>query len=625
MTTERITQELEISLNQKRYRLSQPVQPFLASEFPQKLVTGDYTKDSSDIVSTQTWSDWRGGVGVEVMQLGKDEDRSWMSDCDTRFRGHLLLPPLATDTSLTGTPYRLNSFGGFIYAALSTNVKRYDGAWSANLNALANAPRDTLVAKVNGTNWFIIAEGASIYYTTDGTTWYRDTQITPSYLAFWDDQLWAINSGGTFQSTESLSTTPTNNVWRARNTLPTGGTWVQVLFTGPDAGGKEVLYGLTQRGLYLYDDSTGRWTKRLDFPQVAVDFLQLRIAYAQWQEKIYIGSAGLAVYEYSPQNNVVRGIGLRSADGGIPSAYRGRISELVPTFDDLVAVVNGQPYGGQGTVMAWDGIAWRLLYSGAVNDQLYIGHASAEVGSANRIYFGNNSPTGVFYIALPIDRVNPKQVTGYTFQSGNKVHYTPWFDAGWENIDKLALRCTVGTVDVTANETIAVAYALEGSTTFTTLGTINSAGITRTTYRFPNATTPSGTIFRRIQFRLTLVRGGTNTLSPDVTYLSLEYIKRPTASYGWSVSLDLNSSYLGRTPLEQQADIRNAIQNRVLMDFSFRDDTSNDRNYWVLVKSPQGIEQTGHNEKGSWLLQLIAIQERTAAWDAVYWNQFNWN
>ena len=614
MSPARVVDRLEISLNGKYYRLMEPVRPFLASEFPQKLVTGDYTKDSSDIVSTQSWSDARGGVGVEVMDITKDADRSWMSDLDTRFRGHLLLPPLATDTALTSsTPYRLNSMGGFIYLATSNNVKRYNGSWSANLNTLDAAPRDTLVVNLGGTNWFIIATGTSIYYTTNGTTWYNDTQQTPSYLAFWDGQLWAIQSNGITKTTDTLSTTPSNNVWQTRDRLPIAGTWVQGLFSGPDADNKQALYGLTQRGLWIYDDDTARWVPTgLQFPAVAVDFLQLRIAYAVWQELIYIGGAGLSVYEYHPRDARFINVGLRTADGGIPSAYRGRISELVPTFDDLVAVVNGQPYGGKTTVMAWDTRAWRLLYSGAVNGKAYIGHASSEV-STNRIYWGDFDTATVYYIDLPIDRVNPKQVTGYTYQSGSLIHYDPWFDGGWENIDKLALRVVVGTLGITATETVEVAYALNGSSSFTVLGTINIDGTERTTYKLPNSTAPNGVVFRRIQFRRTLVRGGTNTTSPDSTFVSLEYMKRPVVIYGWDVVLDMRKAGKAGTPLEQEAAIRTVMESGTLVEFTFRDDATNTRNYYVVVKTPHGQEQTGNREEGQMALQLIGLHQTETA------------
>ena len=41
------------------------------------------------------------------------------------------------------------------------------------------------------------------------------------------------------------------------------------------------------------------------------------------------------------------------------------------------------------------------------------------------------------------------------------------------------------------------------------------------------------------------------------------------------------------------------------MEVTFRDDTSNERNYYVDVSAVEGLEFTGHNEAGTTRLLLV--------------------
>ncbi|XUX01203.1 MAG: hypothetical protein TUN42_04235 [Dehalogenimonas sp.] len=73
--------------------------PTLTSVFPGKVVIGDYTKDSENEASSWIIDDQRGGIGVEEMDEGTDSQRCWWSTADLRYKGHLVLPPLASSIS----------------------------------------------------------------------------------------------------------------------------------------------------------------------------------------------------------------------------------------------------------------------------------------------------------------------------------------------------------------------------------------------------------------------------------------------------------------------------------------------------------------------------------------------
>ena len=89
----------EISINKLLYKTTGDVQVALASQKPGKLTIGDYTDASNPLASEKSYSDWQGGILVEVGDPAKDQDRAFFGDAQLRFNGHLLLPRLATLTN----------------------------------------------------------------------------------------------------------------------------------------------------------------------------------------------------------------------------------------------------------------------------------------------------------------------------------------------------------------------------------------------------------------------------------------------------------------------------------------------------------------------------------------------
>ena len=48
-----------------------------------------------------------------------------------------------------------------------------------------------------------------------------------------------------------------------------------------------------------------------------------------------------------------------------------------------------------------------------------------------------------------------------------------------------------------------------------------------------------------------------------------------------------------------RSDILSAIQSNTLLEFTYRDDTSTNRNYYVDIVNAQGLEYTAYDERGS--------------------------
>jgi hypothetical protein len=130
------------------------------------------------------------------------------------------------------------------------------------------------------------------------------------------------------------------------------------------------------------------------------------------------------------------------------------------------------------------------------------------------------------------------------------------------------------------------------------MGTITSNGIT--TYTFGSSV---GTTFRSIQFKITLA---TNTVSasPDLISLTLEFRKKLNTKFGWSVHIDMNKAYKGSTSKSMRSNILSAIESNTLLEFTYRDDSSTNRNYYVDITNAQGLEETAYDERGTTQLLL---------------------
>ena len=72
----KVVKKNEIYLNGNYYPITRPVQTGLASIYPAKVQIGDTTRDSQARASVISWSDFRGGIGVERMEGATDVDRS---------------------------------------------------------------------------------------------------------------------------------------------------------------------------------------------------------------------------------------------------------------------------------------------------------------------------------------------------------------------------------------------------------------------------------------------------------------------------------------------------------------------------------------------------------------------
>jgi hypothetical protein len=124
-----------------------------------------------------------------------------------------------------------------------------------------------------------------------------------------------------------------------------------------------------------------------------------------------------------------------------------------------------------------------------------------------------------------------------SFHDGPLAFRTGWIDGGFREISGALYRLYCDGYNITASETVQIGYRLDNNeaAAFTSLGTFTAAG---QSLNFPGGGT--GLQFRTVQFEITLDRGATATLSPELLALVLLYDKRPDFRSTWVFRIDVN-------------------------------------------------------------------------------------
>ena len=656
----------EIYLNETYFPIERPVQSVLASIYPSKVVIGDTSRDSQLRSSIIAWSDWRGGIGIDRME-GGEVNRAWWSDCQLRYKNHLVLGNYAnaTDTHAHGLAKAgagtgiavINEFKDKIYAVWNGSISEspkifvYNNAsdywWDGRTQDQAIGVHgsdsfgvpDQVTDSLNYTdrsniNYLVLAHydsnGSGYSYATvpsyDGTNpaaWTNNAKDT-KYVAEWDNKLWGISHAG--QLWHALA--PGSETDDALLPLPEG--YVTGLFVARDSRGEPILYAATKQGLWAHDAMHAKFVKtEMEFPFHP----HAGKGTTRWRDSIYFPS-GLGLYKYiNGSNNAVLTVVGPDRDDGLPSDNRGTIMLAEGTHNELLVGVDSTtnptvtsadsvPYQwnmhhfgspvidnatGYSSILGYNELGWEAKWvastAGRKIDAMHVSNAYSDVNENYRLWWGFDDT--VYYMKLPVDIINPSKVTEFEYKSSGN-HETPWFNAGQSEIEKLALQLKVEVQDSSSTETVVVQYATDYAESYTSMGTINSNGIT--TYTFGSNL---GTAFRSIKFKLTLART-TNTStanylkkSPDVVSMTLIWRKKLEAKWGHQVGVSLNRDYKGKTPKQLRAKLIEAIESSTLVEFTFRDDDSTNRNYYVDVTSATGLESTGYDERGSSTIMLV--------------------
>ena len=533
----KVVEANEVYLNGVYYPLTAPVQSALASIYPGKVVIGDTSKDSQTRTSIVAWSDWRGGIGVDRMESAGDVNRAWWSDCQLRYKNHLVLGNLANQTDTIGHGLAtagdgtgivaINEFKDKIYAVWNgsagqspkmyvyNNTENYwwdgreedqaIGVSGSDSFGVPDQVTDSLNFRNSTNNYLVLAHydanGSGYSYATvpsyDGSNnanWANDATDT-KYLAAWDDRLWGISYTGQLWYSVALGA----EVNDAKLPLPDG--YVTSLFVARDAGGEPILYAGTKKGLWAHDAANARFIKtEVEFPFHP----HAGKGAERWRDSIYFPS-GLGLYRYiNGQNAAVLTVAGPDRDDGLPEGNRGTIMLTEGTHNELLVGVNAftapnitssdsipyqwrgagpsghgspviDPDTGSSSILGYDEKGWEAKWVGTTAGRpIDSMHVSNAYSDVNENYrLWFGYNDYVYYQKLPVDIINPSRVTEFEYAESG-VHETPWFNAGQSEVDKLALKLKVEAQDLSTTETVRVEYATDYSETYDVF--TNSAG-----------------------------------------------------------------------------------------------------------------------------------------------------
>ena len=630
-TRQRVIRASEVSIDGQFYKVTRPVQTQLFSQFAGKVVIGDTTADSRQRLSVIRWDSAQGGIGKKDHKGATDTARLWYGTSHLRVDGHRTLPDRVTTTAASGvsgviTVDAIQELAGTIYAAYALSIRAYtfnSDSWGSNLHTLAAAVSDSLSGRLGGTVYMVFFYGTGYVYTTDGST-FTASIVDVEYGTIWDDRLWGIDSTGQLRWAPNPTGTWTNDAQ-----LPLPSDYVQDLFVGRDAAGNFILYASTKVGLFAHDAGNNQFVEtEMDLPfqdEAGRDTDRFRgntyIPAGLGIYKYAIGGAGAVITTHGPDK-----------DQGLPSDRRGTIVGLHKTQNDLVAMVdsttssaenlNTWPSAGMSShlspamdvntgrslVLGWNELGWQVLFESAAETEAITAALVSNAYSGYRFWFGHNRR--VKFFTLPVDIVNPSETSDRVYADSSRDE-SPWFDAGQAEVDKLAVRLLVEVADASSVETTKVYYGTDyDDETWTQLTDSHTSDDTFdadddqiegdgvTTFTFPSTSTPKGLEFRSFRWRTDMANGTNNALSPDIRSVELEYRKKVAATFGWDLELDMRESVRGKSPKEQRANLLASMQKNEMVEFTFRNDDGNKRNYYVDILQMRAFEETGHSEKG---------------------------
>lgn len=470
------------------------------------------------------------------------------------------------------------------------SVVRTLNAAATKLDIVSNSPH-TGTAKL-----YVDSVGITM---TDSSPWIQPTAQTAKFFTIWGSLLFKINNAG------ELSYTADGVTWYASGTIPAPFGNVTGLGTYRDASGNSIIYARTEKGLFAHDYDNS-------------DFIQTELALpshptaglgaTHWHAGYYV-SAGLDILKYvAASTATITSVGL-DREAGLPAEYQGEVTSITKGYNEIFALVDST-YGSGSTyssVMAYNDTGWQCKWlSGTANKASKCGLISSAY-SSYRYYWGADNK--VYYIPLQRNLLNPTKVATTTYAS-SAIHISPWFDAGWENINKLAVSLKVYCVGTSATgETVTVSYRLNhsyddiASGWITLTPTITSTG--ETEYSLASGV---GVAFKTIQFRFDLARGSTTTNTPDIQYAVLKYVKLLPPQWGWTFTADCTKpKYKGRSAAQLIDALVTAAETETLLVFTFRNDEGGTETYKVKVKNLVGNIASGINKQGEYTVQVIEV------------------
>lgn len=602
------------------------------ARFQGKITNGDYSFDSDPLLSVWVMSSFTGGIGAEYLKEGVDDENYWTGSLETRYPSMLSLPSetLAFDGPTPGTAnaYPLADFPAGspnLIAMFGTDLARWDNVDEEfdYLDTLAAEPTNKAV-EFDGVLWIPLGLGGYATVTDVGVvTDHTDLDIVAFCL--WDNKIAALTYDGTLRIRAGIG-----DAWEADDDalhLPSGHL-PRNLLVYLNQQGDPTIHVITHRDVWAYDrDNSLLFRTHLQYPRHPD---QARASTVWRGENMYV-SVGIGVHAYN--GGVVSSMG---PDGryGLPAQLRGRINDLEPEYNSLIAVVEGKlisndedqnvhlmrptyidemrsfkSYSARSTVLRYSGYGWHPIWESPQPDGLPTWALVSEADGEYRLWWGYGGK--LYRQEMRVTFHNPKagmQVGVDRFApSGSLV--TGWYDADMPGFLKLLSHMEITTIDVHGNGqpggTVKIEYQKDDDTGWTLLGQTDRVG--RRVLPFTVSPGEKSDIFsygmsiRRVRFRITLESADPYS-SPLVESILLKFIKIPLSSMAWTIDIDLTQKrgFMGNG-IEDIAEFLYGLQS----GNSFHEMIHQDESYRVRVAQATREARSGRDTRSVMVLSVV--------------------
>lgn len=581
-----------LTLDGQTYLITGPVAGRAISEFSSGFKIGKATYDDREHAFYLVLDDFSGGIGFHRVDAHEALGGIWDSvgGIDVRRANHITLPP--ERTTLTGATTANLSFisnrnsmllsdisgAEFLYAGAGSKVYRMDAArgslaTAATLSGTGTPSIQSLLEwRDKDTNtrrlYAFTIDGtltSKYFYSANGTSWTEGSRVVWEGIV-WDQKIIAslpcavtdAASGQTLGQIVASFTSDGIN-WDIDVVSAVTGTrgrpkyffqglphWIGVAMA---PWGRTAPYFLDYGKLYVLDF----------YKETAHEIEEVgdktRLTCGGVYEGLVMVSDGTNIWAYDPgASTTVRRIGIYNRFGVPPSLRGYTVSTFVGGTSTLYAILDDN-LNAKMRIMCYTGVGWAPLgpaYSsrnpiGAMIDRFPIGQSLSTPSRFMDILVNDSELSQQIRLdsfKLPTSGDIPTSGDGF-FEDGPLTFETGWYDGGFMDLQGALHRMHVDGLYLTTTETVAIEYRLnnDDSGAYTSLGTFNN--ITGTLWF--DATNHRGVQFRTVQFRVTLDRGSTDTLTPELVALTLVYDKKPSFRSAWTFRIDVNRMVEAKT------------------------------------------------------------------------------
>lgn len=362
------------------------------------------------------------------------------------------------------------------------------------------------------------------------------------------------------------------------------------------ADGSPTLYFCGTEGQYSLDTSTElAYKQEINYPPLTYAGHVAKY----WNANLWVAT-GYGILKITPSMAVQVG---PDQDDGLPGDSQGYIYDMVTVGNWLVYCVNGGTSNKSSILKRNASVGGNLqVYTTSAADKAIacLHHSPSSATYPNgRLWFGED--TDVKYMMFPDITSNVKQLTTYEYVDDSGYFQLPIFRK-LAAINKVALGVAAITKSCDNNEYVILYYGLNGAAATTELGTFK-ASPRPTILTFDSGL---GTEFYRIQLAYKLIRGNTDTNSPELESLMFYWYPVITALSAWTFRVEAIGEW-GDWTFTQFETIKNTA---TLVPFNSSGDEAKTRfNYNVkLTQMPsrEWFEEMGGRE-GGFQVELMEV------------------